>query len=396
MDGVCLRMKIRRMRRMRRMIRRRASVVRETSGRRVSQHDGEKHRGMKTRVEEELVQCSSSPRVYRECELYELAFSYRNVETEVEYILAQYQRWNEVSTSSQDRSDGVPLCILELGAGPAAHAIETARQLEHTASPTTVARLEHGGAIHCLDIEPCMRTLGLRRAAEAGVSLEYHIANMRAFELDDNVQGRVELAFCLLGSLAHLETVNDLLGFFASAHAAMRTGGILVLELEHPSNFLFCDQGDAQHRQSAGESWYIEEEEDDDYDDSVSSRGPSATTSEARKRLGVSWGSAEDEVDPVAGIRRRTVGFTLYGEMRQTRDDEKDAHAKRRGGDRHVIEHWEEVVNARAITVPELELLATKCSGFDIVEMHGEMESSMDVPVDVEDAYRLVVTLRKR
>ena len=320
------------------------------------------------------------PRVYKECELYELAFSYRNVETETEYLIGQWCKWALGSRSGRDGASpaaGRPSVVLEAGAGPAAHAIEASRVLP---DGTTVA---------AFDIEQSMVDLGIRRALDAGVALDYRIGDLSGFELGSPIQGSVDLAFCLLGTLAHLKAIEDLIGFFRSCHASLRPGGVLVVELEHPSQFFFVEE-----ESRSTNSWYIEEEMRDGEDEA----GLVRRTGRARMRLGIRWGDGNDVVDPVNCVRKRTVSFTLFG------DETKEDAATDGGGGaddgglgrvgRGVISQIDEVVDFRAITVPELQLLA-RLSGLEIVELHGEMDSEFEVPVDFEDAYRLIVTMRK-
>ena len=99
------------------------------------------------------------------------------------------------------------------------------------------------------------------------------------------------------------------------------------------------------------------------------------------------------------------MSFTLFGEEEAAGGDEAAAgragEVDGEGGDggaravdRGVISQMDEVVEFRAITVPELQLLA-RMSGLEIVEMHGEMDAEFKVPVDFEDAYRLIVTMRR-
>lgn len=315
---------------------------------------------------------TGSPRVYKECELYELAFSYRNVETEMEYLIGQWREWARGAAAG-----GAPRAVLEAGAGPAAHAIEASRALADAAA-TVVA----------FDIEPSMAELGARRAREACAALEYRVADMSRFDLGAPVQGSVDLAFCLLGTLAHLHSADDLLGFFRSCHAALSPGGVLVVELEHPSQFVFVEE-----ESRSASSWYVEEELRDGEDEAALAR----RTGRPRMRLGIRWGDEGDAVDPVRCIRRRTVSFTLFGEEAGgagAAAGAGDGGGGARAVDRGVISQMDEVVEFRAITVPELQLLA-RMSGLEIVEMHGEMDAEFKVPVDFEDAYRLIVTMRR-
>ena len=96
-------------------------------------------------------------------------------------------------------------------------------------------------------------------------------------------------------------------------------------------------------------SWYI--------DDEAESTKPSGS-----RRLSVTWGSDEDDENPITCVRKRTVSFTLHPPAGSSTSNPADAL------------HWEEVVHARAISLPEVELLACKCNGFEMVDVHGEMD----------------------
>ena len=134
-------------------------------------------------------------RVYSEYpELYELAFSYRNIETEAKYMLSQWKRHAQTQSSNVHVSN--PRSILEVGAGPAAHVIQVVKLIASLEVSNETALSENSSATQipraaAIDIEPRMKDLGILRAREAGVALEYHHLDMRQFTLENDMDGKV-------------------------------------------------------------------------------------------------------------------------------------------------------------------------------------------------------------
>ena len=118
--------------------------------------------------------------VYELARAYELAFSYRNVQQEVDALI-------DWATACLGHA---PWTALELAAGPADHALEMARRsIEVTA----------------LDLSSAMCSRASERATEAGVPLRVVEGDMRSFAL-----GRqFEMAVVLIDSTAHLLTLDD-------------------------------------------------------------------------------------------------------------------------------------------------------------------------------------------
>lgn len=66
----------------------------------------------------------------------------------------------------------------------------------------------------------------------------YSCADIRAKSsaVSDNMQKPVDMAFMILGTFAHLLETSAALQCLHSTHAALKPGGILVLELPHPAD----------------------------------------------------------------------------------------------------------------------------------------------------------------
>src|SRR5947209_6123700 len=120
--------------------------------------------------------------LYTRPRLYDLAFSYRDVRGEVDALIAWYAR-------AAPRQD--PRRVLELAAGPAAHAREFARRGAHAVT---------------VDASAAMCKYATAQARGDGVALVVERADMRSFDID----GRIDLALCLLDSPSHLLTFADM------------------------------------------------------------------------------------------------------------------------------------------------------------------------------------------
>jgi SAM-dependent methyltransferase len=143
--------------------------------------------------------------------LYELAFSYRDVAAEVDVLEAWYQRRHRGKR---------PRRILELAAGPAAHAIEFAHR---TATATA------------LDSSAAMCAYAGRRARQQGVDLEVVQADMVGFRLP---RRRFDLAVAMLDSAGHLLDLDTMVEHLGSVASHLAPGGLYIIELSHPADFI--------------------------------------------------------------------------------------------------------------------------------------------------------------
>ena len=97
-------------------------------------------------------------KIYSAAELYEKAFSYRNIPDEVKFLLKNYNQFKNKQ----------PASAIEIACGPAAHAIEMRRYIPE---------------VHALDSSQEMLTLASTRAKEAKLSLHTHLSDIRLFKL---------------------------------------------------------------------------------------------------------------------------------------------------------------------------------------------------------------------
>lgn len=280
----------------------------------------------------------SDKSIYSLPALYDLAFGYRSYQDEVDFLLEAHQ---ENSSLRQ-----APTRVLELAAGPARHSLTA---LSRTDSPVK--------SVTAVDLSPEMKEYALQLADEVRSSqqqqdecFEYICGDMREPLAKEKTFDSV---WILLGSLQHLQTNQDVVKCFSSAHDALKPGGTLILELPHPRetfSMVECTKN----------GWEVPLEDE---------------TGEEFGELQIVWGDETDTFDAIQQVRQFTVSFDLKTTQ------EKDRQSVR------------QIVPMRLFTAQEIDALAT-CSGFEVVAMYGALDK--DVAVDDEDeAFRLVCVLQK-
>jgi SAM-dependent methyltransferase len=256
-------------------------------------------------------------RLYAEPRLYDLAFSYRDVAAECDFLQALGPRLAGRLSAS----------VVELAAGPSSHAIELSRR---------------GLRAVALDREPAMVAYARDKAAAAGIAIDCRAGDMTGFALDEPV----DLALLLLGSAGCLLTNDAAVACFRSVAAALRPGGLFVLELAHPAEvFGLAETTSRTWEVSAGDT-----------------------------RIRVRWGAADDVFDPVSQLAEVTATLTVWqrGRKRVIRDKAPQ----------------------RRFTVQEIELLARLSGGLVPVAWHGAMNAAIALD-DLATAWRLVAVLKR-
>ena len=296
--------------------------------------------------------------IYSMPPLYDLAFGYRDYGEEVDFLLDAH--WRHTSPDGGGGEAG-PVDVLELAAGPARHSLAALSE-----RPPTEVR-----SATALDLSSDMVRYGLENAdAELGApgggrrdDFAYVAGDMR--RVADSTSGRgFDTAWLLLGSMQHLLTNDDVLSCLRSVHSSLRDGGTMVIELPHPRETF--SMGECTRN-----GWTVPLVEDD-------GEGDEREYGELR----IVWGDDGDDFDPIAQVRRFTVGLELTVED----DAEVPEGMEGRSGVR-------EVVPMRLFTMQEIDALA-RCAGFEVADRHGALEDG--VPIDGEDeAFRMVCTLRK-
>jgi SAM-dependent methyltransferase len=273
--------------------------------------------------------------IYDEPEMYELACAYRDVRGDVDAL----ERWfvRHASLAAQGRKDSAegaendadtpgPGAVLELAAGPAEHALEFARR---------------GVSAVALDLSPAMCARARDKAQREGLALEVVQADMRAFDL-----GRqFGLLATMLNSLCHLMTLDDLVAHLRAAAAHTAPGGLYVMELAHPADFL------AMVPRTSSE-----------WDSDLGAR-----------QVHVRWGGADDAIDPVTQVTREHVLVTV-----------RDA-----GGSRTLTD----VVPNRFWTGTEVTAAVRLAGGFAVAGCYGDFADG--VTLSAPEAWRMIIVLRR-
>ncbi|WP_445681436.1 class I SAM-dependent methyltransferase [Radicibacter daui] len=260
---------------------------------------------------------SGGDEIYTEARLYDIAFGYRDFDAEAALMLDWGQRFGPER----------PKRVLELAAGPGGHGIAFARA---------------GVEAICLDRSAEMKEYALARAAEAGVTLDYRLGDMRRFTLEKPV----DLACLALDSVSHLLANDDAIACFKSVAAALVPGGLFILETPHPAEtFGIGDMTLGAWKQEADDASVL-----------------------------VEWGRPGDRFDPIAQVRYHSVAFSV----------------RRPGEKKRLIES---IVPQRRYTAQELMLIG-EIAGLKLVTHFGALDEEIGAQ-DHEEAFRLVTVLAR-
>jgi SAM-dependent methyltransferase len=257
--------------------------------------------------------------IYDEPDLYRLACAYRKIPAEVDALLA----W-----CAEHRRPGGPAgSVLELAAGPAEHARELARR---------------GLRAAALDWSAAMCAYAAEQARAAGVALDVHEADMRDFALGT----RFDLAITMLNSVCHLFTLDDLVAHLRAVAAHVVPGGLYVVELAHPADYLSPDS-------RTSNQWTIEAD---------------GVVADVR------WGGGSDRIDPVTQITREHMSISARaadGTVRTVAD----------------------VVPNRFWTATEMTAAVRLAGGFTLAGTYGDFDDS--TTLDDPGAWRMILVLRR-
>lgn len=142
---------------------------------------------------------------YAACRYYDIAFNFKNIARENDFILECFRQANEREAKS----------FIELAAGPARNAVDIAARGLRSAA---------------LDLSPAMVAYGLSLARDRGTSMDYRCGDMRSFTTAE----RYDIAVTLMDSLGYILTSEDLLSHLDSVADALETDGIYIIEMDHP------------------------------------------------------------------------------------------------------------------------------------------------------------------
>jgi SAM-dependent methyltransferase len=241
---------------------------------------------------------------------YEVAFSYRDVPAEVDALLA----WH----------GGPVTTALEVAAGPGDHALELARRGIRTGT---------------LDLSAAMCERVAQRAADAGLVLAPVVrADMVDFALDTTF----DLIFCLIDSLAHVLTLDQLITHLTSVRRHLAAGGAYIVETLHPADAF-----------------------------RPGSRTETAWTAERDGlRVHIRWGDGDEPMDPLTQVSRMLVSMDVTGPQGERR--------------------FAEVLPQRFWTRDELDA-AARLAGLRVAAWYGDYGGG---PLDGPHAWRMLTVFR--
>lgn len=337
---------------------------------------------------------------YAAPEVYDIAFSFRDFESEVAFLLAAYQT----------HSSGPLSRFLEVGCGPARHSI----LLSQATGATCIG----------LDLSKEMLAYAAQQAQQANLNsdkIKFIQGDMTSpggissLVTDDNA-GLVDAAAIMLGTLSHCLTNGAALACFKNIAEVVRPGGILILELSHPGelfggsfldplDFVDCwevsEDGDVEFAEKRSSSFqhgdemdpeqqaaaeiqgkeeeFFDDKEESDKDEQESesrtSIDKSSKISDGMRRVLVEYGREGDDFDPATQILQRTVGLSLFSKEGELASSDVS------------------VVPQRHFSLQEIDLLARASGKWVVKAVYGNLDENC--PLDGEDAYRMVVVLQR-
>ncbi|MCK5125793.1 MAG: class I SAM-dependent methyltransferase [candidate division Zixibacteria bacterium] len=219
-----------------------------------------------------IVHADSVGKTFTMPEIYDIAFDFRDVGKEVDFLLQMALMHSGKSVAS----------AMELACGPAYHTRELARR----------SLISDG-----LDLEPKMvsYTRGL---------IEKECSSARIFEGDMRSfvpEQKYDLVYCLMASFAHLQTNDDIVEHFNCAADMLTDGGIYVISTAHPRDFY----GDEDP--SAETNWEM-------------TRGDITVKT--------SWGGLEQKFDPLTEIDDLLVSYEVTTPTETTRYEFPDRYRR--------------------------------------------------------------------
>ena len=190
-------------------------------------------------------------KVYSHPFLYQLAFSYRNIEAETKLLTRWFHRASKGGSLKR---------VLELGAGPADHAVCFARQ---------------GFRVCAVDKSSAMCSFALSQANAKKAPVDVRCANMISF----NLGKRFDLALAMLDSLSHLHDLDEMVSHLTAVARHLRRGGVYIVEMAHPASILHGSQ-------RTKSSW---------------------TISAQNLELKINWGHINDSFNPITQITNTSI-----------------------------------------------------------------------------------------
>lgn len=157
--------------------------------------------------------------LYDSPKYYEIAFSFRNIRSEVDLFEECFKRFSQIPVRS----------ILELGCGNCPHMEEF---------------IKRGYQYNGLDLNKAMLEYSRQKALKIGAEVTFFQEDM----IDFSLKRTVDFVYVLLGSLS-LKNTSDLITHFNSVARILKNGGLYLLD--------WCVQFDPPW-QTEGDSWEME------------------------------------------------------------------------------------------------------------------------------------------
>lgn len=259
--------------------------------------------------------------IYNAARFYDIAFGWRDVVAECDFMLNRYLNANGQA----------PRRVLEVACGPGLHTRYFAAQ---------------GINAIGLDLNPAMLAYAKTQPGGNDPDLSWLQADMRDFTLD----APVDLACCLMDSLSHLLTLDDLLAHLNTIGYYVSPNGLYILEQSHPRDaFAYSTPG-------IEPEWEMEDES-------------------GEIRVHTCWGGAEDAFDFTTQIGLLTVSMVAYR-------------------DNLEIFRTQEHVPSRLWLAGEIDAAVRASKTWRIRERFGAMSDQVAWQSDVP-AYRMVSVLEK-
>lgn len=297
--------------------------------------------------------------VYSNPKVYDIAFSFRDFESEASCILEAYSALNSE----------FPTSFLEIGCGPARHALTLAKT---------------GILEQCVGMDISKEMVEYARSAALDMGLETKTEFIQADMTDkDGLQRFVQhkdpfdAAAIMLGTFSHCLDNASAIQTLRNIAECVKPGGLLLIELGHPRDIFqgsFCSDGFVECWE-VGESGDVDfaDEEPLDEDEDVSDKDEDTA---GGLRVMVEYGREGDRFDIDRHVLHRTVGMSLFD-----------------GADGSLLSSTVETVEQRQFTLQELDLLAM-ASGWHMCQpVYGDLDLS--ISLDDEESHRMVVLLQK-
>lgn len=299
--------------------------------------------------------CASSTS-YSNPTVYDIAFSFRDFESEAAFLIEAHASVTKSPLKS----------FLEVGCGPARHTL----------------LLADAGIQGCVGIDTSPEMISYARETAQAMRLDDKVKFALADMMDPAgfraaLTEKVDGAAIMLGTLSHCLDNASAIQTLHNIAECVKVGGVLVVELGHPRDIFqgrFCSDGfvECWEVSESGEVDFAEED-DNDREDDDQTEDQLAVGDELR--VMVEYGREGDCFDVDRQVLHRTVGMSLF-----------DADAT-------LLSSNVETVQQRQFTLQEIDLLA-KATGWEVTGVWGDL--SFDVPLDADEAYRMVVILKKR